>query len=408
MGVHVEKDEVVFTPGKHIPALDGIRGIAILLVVVFHYICCMLEPGSDSFLLYIRGMLGLTWSGVDLFFVLSGFLITGILVDNIGAENYYKVFYLRRVCRIFPLYYLVIILFALGRRMGLAETGAGFGWLFDGAMPLWSYALFLQNISMAEAGSFGANFLGMLWSLSVEEQFYLLFPFLVSRVSRRTLAGVVCLFIFIPPILREGAGFGAVSLMPCRADTLMVGALIALGVRSGSLFELLVRNRTSVYTAFAGLLGGAALLTRNGGAFGCFNYTWLAFLYGTFLLIPLLHPEGLPGRLLRTGWLRKIGGLAYGIYIFHMPVLGLMHGFILGKTPLLRTGTDALVTGAAFGVTLAVALLSHELVEKRVLAMGRRIPYIAREGGGDATAGRVPGWGTGAAGYLRSKKRISE
>lgn len=387
MGMNSMEKEVCFTAGKHIPALDGIRGVAVLLVVVYHYAGCIIQCSPDSPLLYLRGMLGVTWSGVDLFFVLSGFLITGILVDNIKAKNYYSVFYFRRACRIFPLYFLIITGFALAVRMGLPDKYPQLGWLFDDPMPIWSYLLFVQNISMADAGFFGANWLAMLWSLSVEEQFYLVFPFIVGSVSRRTLVCIMGAFIIISPILRGVAGFGAITLMPCRADTLMVGALIAVAVRNKPLFDTLVRNRNVVYVIFAALLAGAALLTKNGNLMGMLNYSWLAFLYGAFLLIPLIHPGGILATLLRLRMLRKIGLIAYGIYIYHMAVLGLTHGFLLGASPVIRTGTDALVTSAAFFLTILTAWLSYELLEKRILSFGRSMPYLSPEEG---AAGTLP------------------
>src|SRR5688572_2235793 len=87
---------------KRIQQLDGLRGVAILLVLVWHYLPCQIATDSTGFLLVLRRLFSLTWSGVDLFFVLSGFLITGILLDNRGASNLFRAFYFRRVCRIFP------------------------------------------------------------------------------------------------------------------------------------------------------------------------------------------------------------------------------------------------------------------------------------------------------------------
>src|SRR5580704_17724235 len=93
-----------------LPELDGIRGCAILLVLIWHYVPCEISASEGAAHVVSRA-LGLTWSGVDLFFVLSGFLIAGILLDNRNASNYFRVFYIRRVCRTFPLYFLLVGIF---------------------------------------------------------------------------------------------------------------------------------------------------------------------------------------------------------------------------------------------------------------------------------------------------------
>src|SRR5688572_26568085 len=153
-----------------IPHLDAIRGVAVLMVLVWHYFCGNINAETHSTLAYLNRAFGLMWSGVDLFFVLSGFLITGILMDNASSPNYFKVFYIRRVCRIFPLYFLTILLFVL---FGWFLTGPGFRWLFAEPLPLWSYLTFTQNFVMGFQVE-RAYWLGLTWSIAVEEHFYLI------------------------------------------------------------------------------------------------------------------------------------------------------------------------------------------------------------------------------------------
>src|SRR6476619_3815817 len=141
---------------KRIPQLDGIRGLAILQVLLWHYVA-ILPSHSRTVLSYLQHLLCLTWSGVDLFFVLSGFLIGGILLDHRDAPNYFSVFYRRRICRIFPLYYALFLAFVLLRNR--LPIGAANGWLFDRPLPLWSYATFTQNFLMSKLGTFGPNWL---------------------------------------------------------------------------------------------------------------------------------------------------------------------------------------------------------------------------------------------------------
>src|SRR5262249_50866528 len=156
--------------------LDGLRALAILLVVMWHYLGHPGGPGSAQWNFFRFGI-----TGVDLFFVLSGYLITGILLQNAGAANYFSTFYLRRSFRILPIYFGMVAIYLIGRQIG---RPAG---LFDGAVPWWSYILGVQNFWMTIHQTFGATWLAATWSLAVEEQFYLLFPLLVFFLSPRTL-----------------------------------------------------------------------------------------------------------------------------------------------------------------------------------------------------------------------------
>src|SRR5689334_17828355 len=141
---------------KRIPQLDGVRGIAVLLVIVLHYIRYPLDhvPAVRFFLEY-------TWSGVDLFFVLSGFLICGILLDHRESSNYFSVFYIRRSLRILPLYSLCVLSYVLLKdRIPVEE-------MFQDGIPTWSYVLFVQNYFMGSEGHFGGVWLGGTWSLAI-------------------------------------------------------------------------------------------------------------------------------------------------------------------------------------------------------------------------------------------------
>src|SRR5438309_218918 len=121
---------------KRLTQLDGIRGLAILLILAWHFVAIQIQAEPGTLPWYLRRALGLTWSGVDLFFVLSGFLIAGILLDQRNATNFFKVFYFRRVCRIFPLYFLVLLLFILVIAI-VDLPSKEFRWLFGDPMPLW-------------------------------------------------------------------------------------------------------------------------------------------------------------------------------------------------------------------------------------------------------------------------------
>ena len=208
-----------------VEALDGLRGFAILAVVAFHamFLDVGLLGGARPAPTDVYPTLALLgWCGVDVFFVLSGFLITGILLRSKGAPGYFRNFYARRALRIFPLYYLVVglLLFGLGRP---ATSGAEKA----------SYLLYYQNVryALVGEGSFDAARL-VTWSLAIEEQFYLVWPTVVWLCSRRALVGV-CIAVVVGAIalrlwLLAGGLHTTHFLTPCRLDTLAVGALLAL------------------------------------------------------------------------------------------------------------------------------------------------------------------------------------
>src|SRR6266704_2509367 len=158
------------------PGLDGVRGIAILLVMFFHF--ANMKPASkiDG---YFYAFTHYGWSGVDLFFVLSGFLITGILVDARGSPSYFKAFYARRALRILPAYYgFLFVIFVVLPLLGL---GAGANYMLARQHQGW-YWLHLTNVMMAigEIPGHGSNPSTRFWSLAVEEQFYFLWPAIVA------------------------------------------------------------------------------------------------------------------------------------------------------------------------------------------------------------------------------------
>jgi peptidoglycan/LPS O-acetylase OafA/YrhL len=288
-------------PQKRIPELDGIRGLAILLVLLYHYVSVPIPADAAPGLLFIRQLFSNGWSGVDLFFVLSGFLITGILVDNRSAGNYYRVFYLRRINRIFPLYYFFLFLFLALQRYspawGLFSAG-----LFENPLPTGPYFIYLQNFAMAARGAFGNEFLAMTWSLAIEEQFYLFLPLLVRASPPRLLPLNVLFFLGIPLALRAtlgDAGFYGFVLTPWRLDSLFLGALLALVVRSPTALDFLKARLSWVKAAFYGLLLFylySSLAEEPGSLDHFFTF---ALFYACLLFLPPALPETAGADLLR-------------------------------------------------------------------------------------------------------------
>lgn len=220
-----------FSGRRHFPELDGLRGLAILMVLLFHYATLL-----PSFVLPVFGQ---GWAGVQLFFVLSGFLITGILLDSKGQEHYFRNFYARRTLRIFPLYYgvlSVLLIALLVFRLGFPQV-----WAHKHLAPLlWSYQPWLwtytANIQMAIHNK--VMFLvGHFWTLCVEEQFYLVWPLVVFAFSRKTVLRICVALIAGALVIRLtltglGAGGGTnFVLTPCQMDSLAAGALVATLIR---------------------------------------------------------------------------------------------------------------------------------------------------------------------------------
>lgn len=361
-----------------IPELDGVRGIAILLVLIWHYLQNQIRAEVGSPLAYFKQAIGFSWSGVDLFFVLSGFLIAGILLDNRGKPHYFKTFYVRRICRIFPLYYLNLGLFVLFIALGFNQLPA-FRSLFDGNnVPLWSYFAFMQNILMATHNSAGANWLSVTWSLAVEEQFYLFFPFLIRFFPVARLPLFFLWIIAMAVYMRVSLpGLSAYINTLWRADALMAGALLAYLVRGPVFLERARQFRLLILMAFILIAGAVVWVTLQGHLRlgGPLTHLSLAILYSLFILLALLSRDGLPGKWLRNRLLIWLGTISYGVYILHTGISRLVHALVRNASPSMASWSDAATTLLALMVTLLMAHLSYYWFERKFIRIGHAISY---------------------------------
>lgn len=356
------------------PELDGIRGAAILMVMAYHYLSAPLSEATAGLPLIISRSLSLFWSGVDFFFVLSGFLIGGILLDQRKSANYFQVFYIRRACRILPPYLMLLAAFVLVARMHPSTDAA-----FDtSSVPLWSYFLFLQNVLMSVNHSFGADWLAVTWSLAIEEQFYLVLPLLVRWLPDRRLAYVAVATLLGALLLRMcfSKDFLVYVSSPTRADSLFAGLLIALMMRSESWRARLKQHSGLLVCCLALGAVGMALLTRNRALIGEALYSWTTLFYSTVLLLATLSRPRWLFWLLTRSWLVYAGCISYGLYLFHGPVLWGVEQWLPNAGHAVPALGTVLLRGAlATALCTALAAVSHALIEKHIVAFGHRWKY---------------------------------
>ena len=368
---------------KHIPSLDGIRGLAILLVI-FHHLRFLFEPVHRSQRILLKLADG-GWSGVEIFFVLSGFLITGILLDTSNSTNYFLVFYARRVLRIFPLYffYLAIVFVGLSwwqrQHLGISPWAG---------TSIWPYLLYVENLK--HPTMFNDLFLGHLWSLAVEEQFYTIWPLFVAVMPRRLLGWSTLIISSVAIAYRfHYAGNGILSSFQLNTstlaslDSLAIGALAAILIRSRRMKPYLPKIISVV-----GSISFVAIVLvcyREGSAFLYFKlvHVWgvLALSLGSACLILYcaMSEQALFVRLLSWQPLRTIGKVSYGLYVWHPLVIAL----VLPMTPKLQPGlapwAQTLIKLAVMGfltlVAYCLASLSWFALEKPVLKLKKFFSY---------------------------------
>jgi peptidoglycan/LPS O-acetylase OafA/YrhL len=364
----------------HFAGLDGVRGLAILMVMAIHFLG--MRPARSLGEGLVVKAAGFGMLGVDLFFVLSGFLITGLLLESKGEPRPFRNFYARRILRIFPLYYGVLVvcflLLPLVARLppSFEATRTHQGWFWT----------FTSNFFIAFTSSWASlRYLSHFWSLAIEEHYYLLWPLVVFAFQARTLERI-CVGVLLGALaLRTGLALGGMTelsisvLTPCRIDALSTGGLLALLAR-----------RPAGLAALVGRSGRAAL---GLGATLLLLSTWCAatklglpvlhqvrnsayaLFFGALLLLSLGPPSHPVAWFFQTPVLRFLGKYSYGLYVYS----GILTWIFLEQDldsrldVLLGSHALAMAAHAALGVGLstAVALASYHLFEKHFLALKR-------------------------------------
>jgi len=366
----------------HLVPLDGLRGLAILLVLLLHFTTDM-ELADGTLAASVRSVFQIGWIGVDLFFVLSGFLITGILADNKGSDRYFSAFYARRALRILPVYFLAVFaaFHLLPRLFDGFDTG--------GLRTESAFWLFLMNF--VQLPDQLARTVGHFWSLAIEEQFYLMWPLLVFLVTPRQARRIALLTVILSPMARYVAILTGVSggsiyhFTPFRLDGLATGAFIALSMRDAE-----ARGGLDRLSRIAGIGASAVAVVLYGPVHipeplsyrldFTIGFSSLCIGFGALLTrVVLAAPDARLSRVLSSRALVTLGTYSYAMYLVHVPMLRVVSKLAAPpqwpgsqQWPLLWVLGYTTVLGL---LTLGVAMVSWHLVEKRFLALKRHFPY---------------------------------
>lgn len=381
------RDRSITAPAQSwMPPLDGLRGLAILMVMLFHY-----GPMLNSNSVWQHGVVfvgQLGWTGVDLFFVLSGFLITGILLDSRAAENYFSSFYVRRVLRIFPAYYFALLIAFFFFPVLFPRVDHPFPTVPE---RFWFLAYGQNWIGFLVDGN-RQYLIGHFWSLAIEEQFYLIWPWIVYKNNTKqivrlamgaSLFSVVLRFALLARHVTPEAIYRNTFT---RMDALLIGAALACLLRDPSC--LLWLRRYAKWMWIAPLVALEAVRVA-GGSFGThvpavqgLGFTVIALGYAALVggAVVSMGSGSMLQRFLCSAAMRKLGKYSYAAYIWHQFVRAIMLKMEVGiwGAHLPATVNVPLM----FGGTLAVSAASYALVERPFLALKDRFKarFSAPEG----------------------------
>lgn len=365
----------------HSPRLDGLRGLAILLVMMCHQTVATRTSVIDR---YLFSATELGWCGVDLFFVLSGFLITGILLDNRESPRFFSSFYGRRALRILPLYYLFVFLGLVLIPQIPHPKAANFGRITGDE---WYYWTFLTNFAVAKAGIWRHAMLDVTWSVAIEEQFYLAWPLVVFLLPNRwvyilsalLVAVAFCLRVALVPICSP---LSIYVLTPTRMDALALGAMVAVAIREPS-----YAAKFFAFMRVLGPLAGAVIIVL--WLTGCdqttvpmmtVGFSCFGLFFCNLLCQAIRSPAGTAlERFLTSPLLVMFGKYSYCLYLVHLPIRAVIRDLVYGPSQFPFVWGSAIIGQLAFFVlstlaTLPVAIASWYLFESRFLGLKSYFP----------------------------------
>jgi peptidoglycan/LPS O-acetylase OafA/YrhL len=354
----------------HWPELDGVRGVAILGVLLGHLIWWVPKFAGVKWFAKLCAFMSQGASGVYLFFVLSGFLITCILLRTKDSPHYLRNFYSRRILRIFPLYYLALALFVL--------TTIPFS-------KSWWFWFYLQNIAFT---FWPAQIAGPMhfWSLAVEEHFYAIWPFIVGLLSRRVMTWCLLGIIILAAAIRALLLYNGIDIFYftlTNMDSLALGALLALAYQKPEIWKSLAKHSCRMLLlglacavpCFMPLTGEGVMLVQF------LKQMAYPLLSGFFLIMALEpNPDKLVPKLMRCPELMFLGKISYGLYVYHRFV----YRFLLDRDCVFKFKSQSLAlileVTLVLGLTIALACISWVLFEKPILKLKRYFEYIPNKG----------------------------
>ncbi|MBI5290043.1 MAG: acyltransferase [Chloroflexi bacterium] len=375
--------------GSHLPALDGLRGVAVLMVMFFHFVLVTrLHYGLEGTTAGAEGVIDWIadggWAGVELFFVLSGFLITGILLRaRETPSGYFRNFYARRALRIFPLYYATLFFIIVLLPLLATISSDEFARLQSLQLWHWTYTMNLWITATNGAGDTDVFATGHFWSLSVEEQFYLVWPAVVYVCGRRWLIPACIAIVIVSPLLRFAAlaagadPFVGYTFTPLRLDALAMGALLAAGLGDERSAARLRRHAPAA--ALLSLASLAAVVWWKGDLIHVdprmltFGLPALAALSASLILLATKASGGAVRSIAEWAPLRAAGRYSYALYILHWPIATWLVTVVdvpgLNDAHLAGRMLFVLVAG---GVSMVCAWLSWHLFEQHFLRLKDR------------------------------------
>ncbi len=354
---------------KHYPALDGLRGIAIILVILYH---------NFNFIEYFN----YGWLGVDLFFVLSGFLITNILLNTLNSKNYFKNFYSRRVLRIFPLYYFSLILF-LFLIPAISHSLLEMTYYQKNQIWFWTY---LQNWPLIFKDDANAKALNHYWSLAIEEQYYLIWPLIILLLKRPKRILSICILLLVMVIIarfyiwKNSENFPSYerAFLFTRFDGILIGSMLATLC---NINPLLLRKYFTPFLISLTLFNYLFYLFQKNQnpdfpSWAIAGFITFSLLFALIIYEAVMKENRLLNLILTNPVLTFLGKYSYGFYIFHFPVLLMikpytdqLSGNWFGQGNFVQMFISALLASLA---GLTTSILCYHLIEKHFLKLKKR------------------------------------
>ena len=364
------------TAQRRIAELDGLRGVAILLVITFHYVNNQLINSTHPVGKALSALTSFGWVGVDLFFILSGFLIGSILIRNKGSKNYFATFYIRRLVRIIPNYYLLLTLFLLILALPFFSnndflTG-------NDSVPLWAYFTMVQNFFMASNFNMGNKALSVTWSISIEEQFYIIIPFVIYIVRKSWLPFILVAIIIMASFMRMQYDNWkpAYVLLHCRADSLAIGILISWLMIQLDLKEVVNKYYHHLIALLFATLGAIMFLFMRYSDLGPTKNLLFGIVFGIALILALTRQSTWYGALLRNKALTWVGTISYSLYLFHFIILGLFHHFFASRSGIqIENWNDVMISGGALVTSFLFAWVVYNRLELPMTKLGKKYSY---------------------------------